>query len=79
VELAVGDALDRGQGGAVGLNGEHHARFGGLSVEHHRTGAAVAGLAPHMGTGEQELLAEEVDQQGTGLDVGVDGVAVHGQ
>jgi hypothetical protein len=32
-----------------------------------------------MGTGEQELLAEEVDQQGTGLDVGVDGVAVHGQ
>jgi hypothetical protein len=32
-----------------------------------------------MGTGEQELLAEEVDQQGTGLDFGVDGVAVHGQ
>src|SRR5262245_40619770 len=32
-----------------------------------------------MGAGQPQILAQELDQQGTGIDVGVDGIAVHDQ
>src|SRR5262249_9835811 len=81
MQRAVGrrHALDGADIGAVRLHGEHGARLHRLAVEIDRAGAAVAGLAADMRTGEVELLAQEVDQQGARLDQRLDALAVHGE
>jgi hypothetical protein len=76
---ARGQPLDGQQLGAVGLDREDGTGLHRLAVEIDRTGAAVAGLASDMGAGHVELLAQEMDQQGTGLDFGLDRLAVDGQ
>src|SRR6201986_831956 len=39
-------------------------------------GAALRGVAADMGTGEAQVFAQKLDQQGTGVDIGANGVAV---
>jgi hypothetical protein len=45
----------------------------------HDAGAALRGVAADMGAGQPQILAQELHQQGAGIDIGVDGIAVHDQ
>ena len=63
---------------AVGLDGEHRARLGALAVDVDRAGAAVARVAADVGAGQPEVVAQEVDEQEAGLDIGLVGLAVDG-
>ena len=49
---ALGDALDGGDDAGIGLDGEDGAGLHGLSVQMNDAGAALAGVAAHMGSGE---------------------------
>ena len=70
MELAVlFEAFDGHDLAAVGLHGEDRARLDGAAVHDDRAGAAVARVAPDVGAGEPQVLAEEVDQQQPRLDV----------
>ena len=71
VELvrAGGHALDGGDGGAVGLDGEHRARLHGAAVDVDGAGAALAGVAADVGAGQVEVLADGLDEQPSRLDV----------
>ena len=64
--------------GAVRLDGEHRARLGAAAVDVDRARAAVAGVAAGVGAGEAERVAQEVDEEEAGLDVGLAGLAVDG-
>ena len=55
--------------GAVGLHGEHQARAGGLAVDEDGARAAHPVLAPEVGAGEAEVLAQRVGEGAPGLDV----------
>ena len=77
--VGIGHAFDGADMGAVRLHGEHGARLHRLAIEVDRAGAAMAGVAADMGSGEVQLLAQEVDQQGTRLGQCVYGRAVHRQ
>ena len=74
----VGHALDGGDLAAVGLDGEHRARLGALPVDVDGARAAVAGVAADVRAGQPEVVAQEVDQQQAGLDVGLACLAVDG-
>ena len=64
VELAVlGQAFDRLQLGAVGLDREHDAGARGLAVEQDRAGATNPVLAAHVRAGEPQVLAQEIDEE----------------
>src|SRR5271169_4058862 len=56
-------ALDGQDLAAIGLHGEHRARFHRLSIEHHRTRAAVAGIAANVSARQLQAFADEVDEQ----------------
>ena len=47
-EFTLGEAFDRCDGGAVGLQRQHGAAFGRLSIHMHNAGAALAGVATDM-------------------------------
>ncbi len=64
--------LDSRDLGAVGLHGERHAALHGLTVEMHRAGTAVARVAADMGTGQPEVVADEVHQQAPRGDLQLD-------
>src|SRR5882672_3600195 len=55
--VGIGHALDGANVGAIRLHREHGAGFHRLAVEIDRAGAAMAGLATDMRTGEIQLLA----------------------
>ena len=79
VQLAVlGETFDRRHRRAVRLDGEYGAGLGAAPVHQHRAGAALAGVATHVGAGEVEVFAQEMDEQGTWLDVGRAHLAVDG-
>ena len=62
--------------------GHHRKRGTGLhrlAVEMHDTGAALRGVAPHMGAGEPQILAQKLHQECTGIDIRGDGIAVNDQ
>ena len=64
VQVAVlGEALDRGDLDAVALHGEEVAGLHGLAVHEDGAGAALAGVAPDVGAGEPDQLANIVDEQ----------------
>jgi hypothetical protein len=42
-------------------------------------GAALRGIAADMGARQPQVFAEKLDQEGTGVDIGVYGIAVHDQ
>ena len=66
--LRVGEALDRLDGAAVGLHGEHQAAAHDVAVHAHGAGPAYAVLAAEVRAGEAELLAQEVDEMQARLD-----------
>src|SRR5262249_4828758 len=66
MELPVpGQAFHGRHRGPVRLDGEHEARADGLAVDEHGAGAARSVLAADVGSGEPEVVAEEVDEQPT--------------
>ena len=74
-----GQALDGLDLVAVGHDRERGAGLHRLAVEMHDAGAALRGVAADMGARQPQIFAQELDQQGAGVDIGVDGVAVHDQ
>ena len=77
--VALGDAFDGGDVGAVGLARQHGAGFDRLAVDMDDAGAALAGVAADMGAGQVEIFAQEMDQERPVFDVDRDGLAVHRQ
>src|SRR4029453_17522260 len=68
VELAVLRLpLDGRDLGAVGLHREEGARLHRLAVQMDGAGAALAGVATHMGPGEAGQLPDEMDEEQPGL------------
>src|SRR4051812_48667133 len=61
--------LDRADVGAVGLDRQHRAALHGLAVDRDRAGAALARITADVGAGELEVLAEELDEHPSRLDV----------
>ena len=76
--VAVGEALDRGDGRAVGLHGEHGAALHGDAVEVHGARAAAPGVAPDVRARQIEVVAQEVHEQAARGHLALDGLPVHG-
>ena len=77
--VALGEAFDGGDVGAVGLTDQHGAGLDRPAVDMHDAGAALAGVAADMGAGQAQMLAQQMDKQGAVLDIGRDRLAVHRQ
>ena len=79
-ERAIGGRLpfDGLDFGAIGLDREHGAGFDRIAVHMDHTGAALAGVAAHMGAGQFQIIAQEMHQQRAALDLSRRGFAVHG-
>jgi len=65
---AAGEALDRHHLVAVGLGREDRAGLHRYAVQGHRASAALRRVAADVSAGEAQVIAEEVDQEGTGRD-----------
>jgi hypothetical protein len=65
--------------GALRLHGQHRARVDRPAVDMHGARAALAGVAAHMGAGEQQVLAQRMDKQGVGRNINADGAPVDGE
>ncbi len=74
-----GQALDGPDLVAVGHHRQRGAGFHRLAVEMDDAGAALRGVAADMGARQPQVFAEQLDQKGTGVDIGVYGIAVHDQ
>src|SRR5665213_3936651 len=61
--VALREALDGGDAGAVGLSDQRRAGFNGPAVDMDDTGAALAGVATDMGAGQVKMIAQQMDQQ----------------
>jgi hypothetical protein len=77
--VALGDTLNGGDIGAVGLSDQHRAGFDRPPVDMHDTGAALAGVAADMGAGQIQMIAQEMDKKSSVFDIGRDSLAVHRQ
>src|SRR5690349_20007729 len=75
--VAVGEALDRRNLRALGLYREQGAALDGVAVYEDDAGAALAGLAADVRPGETQVLAQELNQQRSGLDIALNRLAVH--
>ena len=62
-------ALDGGDGVAVGLHREHQARAHGCAVDQNRAGATAAMFASGVGAGEQQLIAQAIEQRHARFDL----------
>ena len=71
-------AFDGHDGGAVGLQGQHGAGFDRFAVDVNNAGSALARVAADMGSGEAQLLSQEVHQKGAGFDLTARRLAVDG-
>lgn len=74
----VGQPLDRCDSVAIRLHGQHQARADGIVVEEHGTGAADPVFTSDVGSGQPEILAEEVAQEQAGFDEALARRAVDG-
>src|SRR5690349_20474059 len=63
-------SLDRPDLRAVRLGGQQRARLDRLAVEVNGARAAVGRVAADVRTGQSQRLAQEVDQEQPGLDLG---------
>jgi hypothetical protein len=45
----------------------------------HGAGAALSGITTHMGSGEMQLVTDQLDQEGPGINVNLNGPPVHGE
>jgi hypothetical protein len=73
----VGDALDGRHIRAFRLPGEHGARLARLAVDMHDAGAALGRVAADMRSGQAKIFPQKLDQQGSGIDILGDDLAVH--
>ena len=67
--VAVGEALDGHDLGAVGLDREHRAGLDRPAVDVDGAGAALAGVAADVRAGQVEVLAQRLDEEASRLDV----------
>src|SRR6185436_8868587 len=72
-------ALDGGDARSVGLDAENGARLHRVAVQQDGAGTALAGVAADVGSGEAQVLAQDLDQETSRLDVERTAGAVHGQ
>src|SRR6266568_7466219 len=63
-------AFDRLDLAAISLHGQQRAGLDGLAIEQDRACATVRRIAPDMSASKVQVLADEVDQQESGLDRG---------
>ena len=63
-------SLDRGDLGAVGLDGKRQAGAHAVAVHQYGTRPADAVLAPDVSASQSERLAQEIGQQEPRLDIG---------
>ncbi len=59
------------------LHGEHQAGTHGLAIEQDGAGAADPVLAADMGTGQRQIVAEEIAEQHARFDAALIFLAVH--
>src|SRR5256712_11407855 len=59
----LGEALDRRDLPAVGLDREHRARFDGMAVQEDGARAAMARITANVGSREPELVPNEIHEQ----------------
>src|SRR6185437_232013 len=64
--LRAGQAFDRDDRVAVRLGRQDRAGLHRRAIQGHRAGTALGGVAADVRPGEAKLVAEEVDEQGTG-------------
>src|SRR6266571_2726403 len=74
----LGEALDRRDLPAVGLDREHRARFDGVAVHEDGTCAAMARITADVGPRQPEFVPNEVHEQYPRLDRTRERSAVHG-
>src|SRR5690606_28965840 len=65
-----GQALDRRDLRAFGLHGENRTGLDGAAVQMNRASAALRGVAADVCTGQLQILAEELYEQGSTIDEG---------
>jgi hypothetical protein len=72
VQLAVsgGETFDGGYLRSIRLRGENRARLDRIAIDQDRAGAALPGIAANVGASQAEIIANEIDQQRTRIDVG---------
>src|SRR5256886_12274320 len=73
----LGEALDRRDLPAVGLDREHRARFDGMAVQEDGARAAMARITTDVGSREPELVPNEVHEQYARLDRARERPAAH--
>src|SRR5439155_20898106 len=79
MQVAVaGEALDRRDLEAVGLDSQHGARLDRLAFEQHRARAARGRVAADVRARQAELLSQEVDEQLPRLDLRLPSLPVDG-
>ena len=76
--IALGQALDGLDGGAIRLIREHQAGVDGLAVHEHRARAALALAAAFLGPGQAQVLAQHVDEPLVAAHPQAPRLAVHG-
>ena len=77
--VAIGQALDSDDRGAVRLDCKHEAGPGRLAAEKDRAGAADTVFASEMGAGEPDVFADDVGERAAGFDVKGGALAVDGE
>src|SRR5437867_8714537 len=73
----LGEALDRRDLPAVGLDREHRARFDGMAVQEDGARAAMARITTDVGSREAELVPNEIHEQYARFDRARERPAVH--
>src|SRR5437867_5342337 len=77
--LPLGHALDRIDAATRNLAAQHQARADQAAVQHDAAGAAVAGGAAFLATGQVQGVAEHVEQRLLGLAEELDVASIHGR
>src|SRR5262249_52689925 len=75
--IRFGQPLYSGDLGALALQSERRAGFGCDAVNMNNAGPALGRIASNVRTGQPQVFAQELHQQGARFDVTGDGFAVH--
>src|SRR3546814_5300554 len=75
--VTLRQALDGRDVGTFRLDRQHGAALDGIAVVVDDAGAALAGVAAHMGAGEAKLFTQKLNEQGARLDLTLRRLAVH--
>ena len=76
--VRFGQGFDRRDLATVRLDGQERAGLHRLTVEVHGARAAGRRVAPDVGSGEAQLLPEEVHEERARLDIGLAPRPIHG-